>query len=262
MHWVLQNSFFNEDAYQELHHTLERFDIPYSVHKVVPFIGELQPAPELNTKNVICIGSYSMRHVAKKFEWAPGVFDLEPFDFRTQLKHWGSHMLNRGAVIATFENAKFLAEECFIRPIQDSKVFPGKIMGAEEFYSWQKQVVVLKLDFGSSLTNDTLIQICPVKKIFSEHRFWVVAGKIVTSSTYKTGRTVHYQPVTDDRYQKYAEERIAEWKPLDTFVIDIADTEDGLKIVEINTLNSCGFYACDIQKLVMSLEEAYSEPEL
>jgi hypothetical protein len=59
--------------------TLDRFELPYSVHRVVPFVGELLPEPELTTDDVICIGSYSMRHAAKKYGWNPGVFDLEPF---------------------------------------------------------------------------------------------------------------------------------------------------------------------------------------
>jgi hypothetical protein len=36
--------------------------------------------------------------------------------------------------------------------------------------------------------------------------------------------------------------------------MDIADTADGLKIVEVNNLNSAGWYRCDMQKLIMALE--------
>lgn len=64
MHWILQNNIFNEDAYTVLEETLQRFGVPYSVHKVVPFVGDLLPEPELTTNNVICMGSYSMRHWA------------------------------------------------------------------------------------------------------------------------------------------------------------------------------------------------------
>ncbi len=115
--------------------TLERFELSHS-DKVVPFIGELIPSPELTTKNVICFGSYSMRHVAKRNGWSPGVFDL-------------------------FE--------------QDA----------------------------------------------------------------------------------YVRERVREWQPHEAFVIDVCDTEAGLRIVELNTLNAAGFYAADVQKLVLALEEAF-----
>lgn len=43
MHWLLQQNLFKESEWENLVSTLERFDIPYSVHKVIPFIGELEP---------------------------------------------------------------------------------------------------------------------------------------------------------------------------------------------------------------------------
>jgi len=38
----------------------------------------------------------------------------------------------------------------------------------------------------------------------------------------------------------------------------VCETDDGLRIVEINTLNAAGFYAADVQRLVMVLEAAFS----
>ncbi len=259
MHWILQNNLFNEKGYQTLFDTLERFSLPYTIHKVVPFVGELLPEPTLETSNVICMGSYSLRHSAKRYGWVPGVFDLEPFDFTIQKEKWGDHMLNFDAVVCRFDEVVFTDDQMFIRPIHDSKAFSGVIYDADEFYAWQQEVYTLNLDpnFIGTLPNSTPVQVCSLKDIYSEHRFWVVKGKVVTSSTYKTGRRVHYQPIVDWRFQEYAEARIAEWQPHDAFVIDVADTAEGLKVVEINTLNSCGFYAADIQRLVMSLEEGF-----
>jgi hypothetical protein len=260
MHWILQNNLFNEVAYQTLLDTLVKFDIPHSIHKVIPFVGELTPQPELNTKNVICMGSYSLRHSARKFGWNPGVFDLEPFDFQHQLKHWGDHMLNSDSQVVNFCQADFGDhEELFLRPIEDSKVFTGKVYDKYDFIDWQKKVCQLDHDYGMDLKGAS-IQMATLKKIYSEHRFFVVKGKIVTGSTYKLGNSVHYQELQyGNPYQIYAEERIKEWQPHDAFVIDIADTEEGLKIIEINTLNACGYYAADIQKLVMALEDAFNE---
>ena len=257
MHWILQDNL-SEVAYQTLLDTLVRRGVSHSVHKVVPFVGEIVPAPELNTCNVICMGSYSMRHAAKKYGWNPGVFDLEPFDFNVQRQHWGEHMLNHDAVVTEFKNAIFTEDEMFIRPVHDSKVFAGRVFAKEEFCEWQRKVGVLEEDYGDSLTKNTLIQVVRPKLIYSEHRIWVVKDKIVTSSTYKLGSKVIYQPLTDGHILKYAEERITEWQPHDAFVIDVADTDAGLKVVEINTLNSCGFYACDIQSLAMALEDAFT----
>jgi hypothetical protein len=212
------------------------------------------------------MGSYSMRHSAKKFNWYPGVFDLEPFTFEVQLGFWGSHMLNSGAIVKPFGEVMlddFTYDEMFIRPIHDSKVFAGRLIHKQDFFEWKVKVCVLEEDDGSSLRKDTLVQVCRPKKIFSEHRFWVVKGKIISSSTYKLGHKVVYQSLPrDNMYEKFAIERVKEWQPHDAFVIDIADTEEGLKIVEINTLNACGFYACDISRLVQALEENFSGFEM
>lgn len=264
MHWVLSGNIFNEFAWEEMLATLERFDISYSEHKVVPFVGELLPDPpaDLNGGNVIVIGPYSMRHISKQKGWYPGSFDLEPFDFRLQKEKWGEQMLNFDSHVVEFKDAHWAEDEQrFIRPINDSKFFAGKLYEWDEFRAWQRNVCVLDLDYGNSLTPETLIQVSTPKTIFAEYRCWVVKGKIITISRYKFGWKVAYdnwdRPI-GDTVREYAQTRVNEWQPLDAFVIDVCETSDGFKIVEINTLNSCGFYACDMQKLIMSLQDNFS----
>jgi hypothetical protein len=227
------------------------------VHKVVPFVGELIPAPELKDTHVICFGSYSMRHVAKRCGWTPGVFDLFEQDFGKQLAHWGTHLLNAGSVVSTFEDAQFTAEEHFVRPTTDSKCFAGRVFGRDEFTQWQKTVCELGLTDGSSLTPGTEVQLARPIMIHAEYRYWIVKGAIVTRSLYKRGSRVFSSPEVDARIDAYVTERVREWQPHDAFVIDVCDTEEGLKIVELNTLNAAGFYAADVQKLVLALEESF-----
>lgn len=280
MHWVLSGNIFNEAAWNELLETLQRFNIPYSEHKIVPMIGALVPpdwsgeigedpatwpkSEAYGLKNVIVMGPYSLRHVAKHFNWTPGSFDIYECDFQVQLKHWSTHMLNAGAVVSKFKDACWEDDgPRFIRPIHDSKCFAGRVFDYEEFRDWQRNVCVLELDYGNSLTADTLVQICRPKKIYTEFRCWVVNGQIVTVSLYKRGDRVMYENFDSskgDNIRAYAYERINEWRPHDAFVIDVCETDEGMKIVEINTLNACGFYAADMQKLVLSLEEAFNEP--
>ena len=261
MHWILQENIFNESAYEELLGKIRQYGLSHSIHKVVPFVGELQPEPEPGNNNVICLGSYSMRHSARKNGWYPGVFDIEAFDFPVQLQHWGTHMLNHDALVTEFGKVSpddFSHDEMFIRPTQDSKTFSGTLMFRDDFFDWQKKVCDLGHDYGNTLSSKTLIQVVPPKTIFSEHRFWVVKGSIATSSTYKLGRSVVYQPLPlGSIFEEFAKDRIKEWQPHEAFVIDIADTDEGLKVVEINTLNSCGFYACDIGKLIQTLENEF-----
>lgn len=256
MHWVLQSNLFHEAGWQVMVDTLDRFEIPYSIHKVIPFVGELEPDIEL-TGNVVCFGAYSMRKTAQIKNWKPGVFDLEPYDFNVQLSHWGNHMLNSDSVVSRFEDVDFVDEQMFMRPINDSKFFSGGVFEKDAFISWRRNVCVLEFDYGDSLTKDTLVQVCSLKNIHAEYRFWIVAGKIVTASTYRFAGKILYRSEVDQIYHDFVEQRIAEYQPHNAFVIDVCDTDDGIKIVEINTMNAAGFYAGDVQKLVIALETAY-----
>jgi hypothetical protein len=257
MHWVLQENLFNEKQYLTVVETLERFGFPYSVHKVIPFVGELVPELKLDHKNVICIGSYSLRHCAKKYGWVPGVFDLFDQDFEKQRQHWGQYMLNYDSTVSRFGDAILPQQEMFVRPVNDSKHFSGHVFNKTEFEDWQRRVRDLHEDTGSGLTPDTLVQVAEATMIYSEYRFWIVKNEIVTKSMYKRGDRVIYSPEVDDRFTEFVSKRISEWSPHETFVIDVCDTSDGIKIIEINTLNSSGFYEADVQKLVVKLEEAY-----
>lgn len=261
MHWVLQDNLFKETEWQSLVDHLERWNIPYSVHKVVPFVGELIPDIDISDGKAVCFGSYSMRHIAKKKGWTPGVYDLEPFNFLMQLEHWGKEMLNADAWVGRFGDAKFEGSK-FIRPILDSKSFAGRVFDQEEFSEWQSKIHAGD-DFGDSVTSDTIIQVCEPKEIWSEVRYWIVDGNIVTRSIYKIGDRVQYSDQVDSRFDYYAsalvQPSIIGWNPLPAFVLDVCETPEGMKIVEINTINAAGFYAGDIPSIIMALEDLENE---
>ena len=253
MHWIIQENLFNETEWGTMIQTLDRWTIPYSVHKVIPFIGEIVPDPKPKQEKVICFGSYSLRHSAVKFGWTPGVYDLEPYNFIEQRKHWGDHMLNADSDVVEFKDVEF-DDIAFLRPIEDSKVFAGKVFEQAEFEDWQKKVCVLEEDWGTSLTRNTLVQVCKPKVIYSEYRYWIVNGEIVTKSLYKRGKQVLYSGDVDDRIDCFVSDMIAIWQPHLAYVIDVCETPNGIKIVEINTINSAGFYAGDVQSIIMALE--------
>ena len=120
MHWILHENLFNEKEWDNLLTTLQKFNLSHSVHKVIPFIGELIPEPVITEKKVICIGAYSMRRTAKKNNWTPGVYDLFDQNFQIQLEHWGEHLLNHDSKVVKFKDA-YIDDYTFIRPIDDSR---------------------------------------------------------------------------------------------------------------------------------------------
>lgn len=102
--------------------------------------------------------------------------------------------------------------------------------------------------------------------IYREVRYWIVEDRVVTASVYKIGDRVTYSEKLPDLMDTFVSALIDPtspdyWKPAEAFVLDICELpHDTYKIVEINTLNSSGFYAADVAKLTLVLEDAFTSP--
>jgi len=262
MFWVIQENLFKESEFDVLVTTLERHNLPHALVKVIPFVGEIEP--DINPENpVIVVGSLSLTdRVVPKKGWKPGSFKNANFDFRVWKERWKGHLLNEDAVVSSFNEVQAPDSLFFIRPCADNKAFTGEVMCPDEYQSWyyrlsQKEVAS---DLNFDLTEPVLV--APLKNILREIRFFVIKGVIVTHSTYKLGDTVKYfdSSMTDTKAIEFVEERIKEWQPVEAFVVDVAYVGDGqYKIIEINNINSAGFYKADTARLVEAFETAFGQ---
>lgn len=265
MFWVVQNNLWNEMNFMNMIDCLVRLEIPHEIIKVIPFINEIagennEPnytwSPPAGIPTFVC-GGTTLVKIAQKKGWMPGVFLNENFDNRVQLEKWGYHMLNHDSVVRQFGDipTSILPEQFFIRPVLDDKSFSGHVSTLDKLRIWQKKVIKLR-DVYTSLDENTLVSIASVKQIHKEHRFFIVDGKIATYSTYKLGdRVVKRNDFLTVELTNFVNARIAEWQPDRAFVIDIAETASDFKIIEVNCINSSGFYACDVMKLVIAIEK-------
>jgi hypothetical protein len=270
MFWVVQNNLYNEYGYTALMDVLERMDIPHKVVRVVPFfdrlidinfdldtyMGDIDQVPEIeidNSQKIMICGAMSLGRIAKKKGWFPGQFMNDNMNYNKWREAWGQQLLNYDAYVCKFKDVEWWYGDFFIRPTNDGKDFSGLVTTWPEFVTWRK----LTQDFpndGLTLNMDTEVMVSPLKKIYSETRFFVVDGHIIAKSQYKLGRRVTYNAIVDEHVESYARWMIHEWTPDRAFVIDIADTPDGCKIIECNTFNSSGFYACDVSAIVQAVE--------
>lgn len=254
MRWIIQENLYNETGFHDLLRALDMIGSPYSVHKVVPFSHELIPEPVIQPgERVIVCGAYTMTKIAAREGWSPGAYMNGNFEFEVQVDNWRSLMLNDESYVCRFDQVEKWYEPFFIRPTSDSKVFAGEVMYWEGFCEWRDRV--LALDWEASLQPDTMVIVSRVKKILKEYRTWVIGGKIVTSSLYKEGNRVLYSTLVPDGVIEFANDCIKRWSPHDAYVLDIADTGDSYRIIEINCLNSAGFYAGNVGKIVQALED-------
>ncbi len=256
MQWILQDF---EDT-RMLAAALDRLELAYSWHKVVPFVGALQPEPEITDRNdVVLFGSYTLWRYAEAYDLEPGVFRITPF---VDEPAWHPFLLNGPEakrlllrdIPATLSDD---GKRWFIRPVEDSKEEPGKVQTTGEIIALaQKVLAVDQTDIPSgSLRHDTELMLTAPARIQKEWRIWVVADQVVTYSLYKEGTRVIYRPEIDEDALTFAKDLVAANPGYATaYVLDICRTDAGLRMLETNCINAAGFYAADLLKLVAAME--------
>lgn len=256
MQWILQK--FEDTA--KLAEALDRLGIAYSWHKVVPFVGDLEPEPVVaNPQNVVLFGSYTLWRYAKKKSYWPGVFKLTPF---LHQEAWHPYLLNGpDAFLVTLgdipERLAGETRDWFLRPVDDAKQEPGNVKSSAEIRNLANRVLALdehEIPNGS-LRHDTELMLTRPVRILKEWRLWVVKDEIITYSLYKEGSRVIYRSEIDADALAFARAMVAanpDYAP--AYVIDICRTEEGLKLLETNCLNAAGFYAADLMKLASAIE--------
>lgn len=257
MFWVIQENLYNEEGFHTLLQALDRLEIPYEVVKVIPFSSILTPEPTIpEGSKVVVMGATSMTRIARERGWNPGAyFDNDRYDYGSYIQGpWGPHLLNGDGLVCRFADVPEQKDLFFIRPVKDTKTFTGTVVDWGEFATWRHKVIDLGEQDGSSLSADTRVVVAPPKVIYREYRIYIIDGKAVTGSLYKSGGRPRQDALVDDGVLRFAEARAAEFTLSRAFVLDIADTPDGLKIIEAGCINAAGYYKADIGKVVAALE--------
>ena len=252
MHWVLQNNLLEEPGYDRLVQCLNDRNCKVSIVRVIPFIHELETDAHLEGP-VIVIGSTALSSIAKKKGWVPGSFDNENFDFEIWRKQYSGFLLNDDAEVFRFAEVQEREGLFFSRPCLDLKAYPGTVFNWEEFEAWRAGLLA-EADPLNPLQRDTKVLISTLKTINREYRFFIVEGKVVTGSMYRFQGKV--QPSSDIPLSavQFAQMVTEIWMPDRAFVLDIAEIDEDYQIIEINSINSAGFYDADVGALVDALE--------
>lgn len=252
MLWVIQENLFQEREYENFLNACLRQGINYCQVKIVPFSHKL--VPEITEQNpIFAFGSTALVRISQERGWHPGVFHNQNFNFKVWSEAWGKNILNYQAKICpVFQMEKATSElnKFFVRPCEDLKYFNGAVIDKEFLNSWKEEV----FSKSSYLTEDTEVVISPVQTLYKEYRFFVVDNNLVTGSLYKLGNKLCLDPNIEPDAYKFVLQMIELWQPSRAFVIDIALTQEGYKIVEINCINSAGFYAADVSKIVNAIQ--------
>lgn len=257
MHHVVQHWLSTERELDNLLEAFHEMKVTYSIVKVVPFADEIRP--DINPDGpVIVWGAHTMCRVAKKKGWSPGAFLNDNFDMRVLHEKYGADMVNYDGTFCKFGEIPKFEGAKFIRPVHDTKAFTGLVVRGDELEKWKEDI----FDEGSKiLTLDTPVLVASEKTLDCEARFFVVAGTVITGSTYRMfGNQVRKRIDSDNplgiQLLNFAKQKVNWWAPDKAFVIDIGTCNGECKIIEINCINASGHYECDMKAVVYALESS------
>ena len=222
---------------------------------VIPFSDDIKIPSDING-SVVFYGATKWIERVNKIERYNGIFFNKASVCSIWSRKYGDKCLNWPNIRTTLGDS-LLCEQCelfrqdgmvFVRPDRDNKAFNGKLMSVDDLNNWVDKMSCDK----NLLLLEPIIISSPVN-IEKEYRLFIIDGKVVSGSLYR----VDGELIVDKFVPKYVidfSEKMAEiYSPSRVFVIDIADVFGGLYVIEVGCFNSAGFYASDIEKIVIGV---------
>lgn len=204
-------------------------------------------------QRVYVCGAWKMAQIACREGWFPGAFLNDNFDCRLWMTTLGDHLLNADmsfGALADIEPPP--GETFFLRPVEDTKSFDGVVMDREMLQDWRR-------DSRKAWMHGLQVAAASVKSIQEETRVFVVARKVVAASRYKVQGRAEVSVHFDAQVAEYVNHIVSVWTPADSFVVDVARTAQGFKVIEFNNINSSGFYGIEVAAYVSAIGKAYED---
>lgn len=178
-------------------------------------------------------------------------YDVEKFDqaFYSRLD---LPLINRNARFYSVKESLDLTfkEHVFVKPSRDLKAFNAGVLEAGVSVG-----DYIKHQAHQAFAMDETLVVAPLKTIYSEYRFFIVNQEVITCSTYRLGGKVFISSDVPDDLIKSAQQLCKLYQPHDVFTMDLAQTSEGIEIIEYNCWNASGAYACDLQKIFYVVNE-------
>ena len=258
--WIIEKDVFAYECFDQMVLHFRKHDIPYHVVRIIPFIHEIEgKIPEVSG-DIIVYGSYGIQHMARKHHWIPGVWSNENFNEDVLQKTLGDNYLNGDLRLVKFRRVPVEVhdEVFFVKPHTDTKEFAGMISTKADFTEWYMKLITAGYFDDAILDID--VAVSSPKKLGTEWRTVIVDGKVVEASIYRQYQKVMPQRDMDADVIEFAERCARIHSPAPVFVADVAETADGLKIVEYNSFNSAGLYKCDVGNVISAINLFVSSP--
>lgn len=261
--WLLERDVFHEDL-DPIKDAITAAGMEYKEVRYVP-LGAPNNFYEYYGQNecVIAYGSINFTAaVNRETNWYPGVWgnrkNLECTSYYPRL---GKFLLNSEYIMLPYGELKrakhhlfnildkFASGGIFLRPNSPLKSFTGQVV------SWTRfDEDVNRLGFYD-VEPEHLVIASSMKEIKLEWRMIVIDGSVVAGSQYKEDTLTQIREEVPIEVWDYAQVIANEYRLDDAYVIDIGKSFDELKMIEVNSFSSSGWYLANKPILVNAAAE-------
>ena len=218
---------------------------------------------------IIAYGCHRFIKEVYKLPWLPGAYP-QPGDEEANLnapvymvKYPSETLLNNNfifvPILEVIRNPEFFfkifdTNQLFVKDAIAFKRFSAKVLDRNEIVKY----LSLYKD-THFIDDDSMILLSSHKPILSEHRFVIVNSNVVAHSTYRYNDILDIRIDVPQEALDFAQDMAKIWSPAKCYTIDVAMTETGPKILELNSFSCAGLYACDLQKVVLEVSRQARE---
>lgn len=178
----------------------------------------------------------------------------------TALANWSSDVpcINENSV---FVPAAMLAKgflpcgSYFIKANNGSKQIIGQTIHIERAADWS---LLYKTDWSRRVEPSTMIQVSPAHMLDPvEWRFWIVDGKVVSSSPYSWDGDMPWSEAPEPAMAIAKKIASHHWQPDSAFVVDIVSENGVYFFNELNAASTSGVYQAPLKPLFESLRRLW-----
>lgn len=258
MLFLVQSNIYSDPDHDRIFDALHDLNIPYEKIELTSETKEI--TVKADRTDVFVYGSVKLARLAKaNTHWTPGSFYGGNHQYKIYAAYYKENLLNYDVEVFKFKD--FIAwkpnEQKFIKPYKDAKIFTGKVFTELKWTDFVSHS--LENPRTPLLNSESLIQASIPKEIYKEARLWIVGGHIVAAVYYKFNGDVVFEAEVAIEGIEFAKKMIQTYEVAEAFVMDICLTNYGWKIVEINCINSAGFYPnLNVHSLIKALHIYFS----
>ena len=235
--------------------------------EIIPFgkYYETLKTPSEEEDCVVVIGSIriSLNAHFNRPNWYPKWHVSELFNCQSYYAYWGKNIVQKHYAFLPFSEMVRRKEwvynnfgidgQIFIRPDDGDKSFNAEVVATEHFEKWRDITVGMW-----STKPELLCVVSSPVNIAKELRLVMYDNKVWTGSLYRVGKSCIYENIDESKDKntiiEFAESVVKEAPPLPScYVLDVALTDDGYKIMEVGCVCCAGYYDMDLHKLAESV---------